>query len=404
QQFSPVPEPPPAPTNAYADDREIAELGQALFFELDFAGPIQVGDDGTNGGLGEVGETGKVACASCHDPQHWFTDTRSVPNKLSLGVRWTGRNAPSLVNVAYYTWWNWAGAHPTGWKQGAGGPESGANFGGNRLQFVHMLYEQYRDMYDALFPVPLDPALDPEHPEAARFPPEGRPKRSPEDPDGAWEMMAPDDRAIVNRIMANCGKALEAYERLLVSRNAPLDRYIAGDTSALSASAKRGLKLFVAKAACVACHQGPTFTDNEFHNTAVPQTGETQDLGRYDDLPKALGSIFNGTGELSDDPEAGAEKLDIEVTEDMIGQFRTKSLRHIAMTGPYMHNGAFETLEEVVRFYNDGGAASDFPGVKDPLMVPLNLSEQEVADLVAFLEALTGDPVPEELTVDTSVP
>ena len=404
QTMGPLPDPPASPTNRYADDPAVAEFGQMLFFEPDWAGPLEIGDDGSNGSLGDVGETGLVSCASCHDPERYFSDFRSNPNDTSLGARRTGRNAPSMVNVAQYEWGNWGGSHDSMWKQGANGVESGANFGGNRLQYVHIIYEQYREEYDALFPVPLDPALDPAHPDADRFPPEGRPKRNPEDPDGAWEMMDPADQVIVNTIMANCGKALEAYERRLVSKNAPLDRYIAGDMDAMSAAAKRGLKLFIGKAACNGCHTGAIFTDNEFHNTAVPQEGDTFDMGRYSDLPRAKGNTFNGGSQYSDDPVAGAAKLDIEVTEDMIGQFRTKSLRHVEETAPYMHKGSFETLEEVVRFYNDGGGTDGtFPGVRDELMVPLNLSEQEIADLVEFLLALTGEPVDEELRLDTAV-
>ncbi|HLU66135.1 MAG TPA: cytochrome c peroxidase [Kofleriaceae bacterium] len=406
EQFALTEPPPSNPTNMYEDDLAAAELGQMLFFEKGYAGGIQVPNDGSNGGLGTVGmtgETGKVACADCHDPARYYTDGRSNPNALSLGVRWTGRNAPSLVNVNYYIWGNWAGAHPWMWKQGAGGPESGANFSGNRLQFVHLLYRKYRDVYDAIFPVPLDPALDPEALDADRFPPSGKPK-SAGAPDGPWEMMAAEDRAIVNRIMANVGKALEAYERRLISQNAPIDRYIAGDHDALSPAAKRGLRLFIGKAACVDCHSGPIFSDQQFHNIGVPQDSFRTDLGRYEDLPKALGSTFNGTGALSDDPEAGEAKLaGLEPTEDMIGQFRTASLRHIAETGPYMHNGSLATLEDVVRFYNWGGGTANYPGVKHPAIVPLGLTQREEADLVEFLKSLTGEPPPAELGEDTAI-
>ena len=397
QNFGALEVPPPAnPTNKYADNPAVAALGQSLFFDKRFAGPLTEDND-----LGLMGETGKVSCTTCHNPQGFFQDTRP-DNKRSHGAGLTGRNTPSLVNVVYYEWGNWAGAHDQFWKQGANGAESRDNFNGNRLQFAHFMYEHYRSTYDSLFPIPLDPALDPDHPDAARFPPSGKPKSSGA-PDGAWEMMAPEDQVIVNTIMANVGKSFEAYERLLISKNSPLDRYIAGDFAALNQQAKRGLALFIGKAACHGCHSDTTFSDQKFHNTGLRQTRDDQ--GRYEDLPKAISNTFSGAGAYSDDPAAGMAKLaNMTQTEEMRGQFRTKSLRHIAETAPYMHDGSLATLEDVVRFYNRGGDDTGFPGTKDPLMVPLNLTDREITDLVEFLRALTGEPVPAALTVDTSAP
>jgi cytochrome c peroxidase len=404
--LGPLPELPADPTNAFADDPAAARLGQRLFFETSYSGAIVVGDDGNNGGLGQVGETGKVGCASCHNGGSWFMDARSSPNNVSLGVGYTPRNAPSLVNVVYYDYFGWAEKQDWPWVQGSGSPESRDNTAGNRLSYAHMLYEKYRADYDAIFPEPLDAALDPAAADADRFPPSGKPKSKPEDPDGAWEGMAAEDRTIVMRIMSNSGKSFEAYERLLTSRNAPLDLFIAGDDAAISESAKRGLKLFIGKAACVECHKGPTFTDNAVHNTGVPQIGPNvpeRDDGHFADAGLLLKNSYNGATQFSDDPELGAEKLaKITVDEVNTGAFRTKSLRHVEHTAPYMHNGSMATLEDVVDFYDRGGGDENFVGTKDALLVPLNLSTGERADLVAFLKALTGEPVPEELTTPPS--
>jgi cytochrome c peroxidase len=214
-------------------------------------------------------------------------------------------------------------------------------------------------------------------------------------------MMTEGDRRIVNTIVANCGKSLEAYERLLVSRDAPFDRYVAGDHGALNESAKRGLKLFIGKAACASCHQNETFSDQEFHNTGVAQT--IPDQGRFDDVLR-LHNPFDGSGMFSDDPIVGAEKLaGITQLEEMRGQFRTKSLRHVTETGPYFHNGSADSLVDVVRFYNGGGGdEGSFPGEKDARIVPLNLSEGEITDLAEFLGSLTGEPVAEHLTRNTA--
>ena len=394
---------PANPTNKYADDVNVAALGQKLFFEKSYAGKLTIADPV----LGPVDATGRVACASCHDVNNYYTDTRSHPNSTSLGVQWTRRNAPTLVNVAYYEWMSWGGKEDSLWYQGANGCESAVNFGGNRLQYAHMMFQKYRADYNALFPVPLDPALDPAAPDAARFPPAGKPKAAGA-ADGPWEMMAPADRDIINTIMANIGKAIEAYERQLVSRNAPIDKYIGGEYTALSPAAKRGLRLFIGKAACVDCHSGPTLSDNKFHNTGVPQLGVNLPLvdnGRFDDLSATLTNAFNGMGKFSDDPNRGAAKLaGMTVTDNLKGLFRTGMLRQIANTGPYMHTGSLLTLEDVVRFYNWGGGNANFSGVKSAAMVPLLLTDEEVADIVAFLRTLTGEPPPAGLGKDTSVP
>ena len=399
--------PPPDPTNRYADNDQAAALGQRIFFEKSYSGALTVGSDGVNGSLGSVGDKGKVACVSCHQPEAWFIDLRSNPNATSLGASWTPRNAPSLVNVAFYKWFGWGGKQDSLWMQGSTSHESKDNTAGNRLQYAHIIYNKYRQDYDAIFPVPLDSALDTAAADASRFPPSGKPKASPSDPDGAWEMMTESDRQIVNTIISNMGKALQAYERRLISGNSPLDRYIIGDRNSLSQAAKRGLRLFIGKAACISCHADVGFSDNDFHNTgvqqAIGQNVPASDAGRFDDLPKALSGTFNGASRYSDDPAAGMKKLaGLVSSEGQKGQFRTKSLRNVAVTGPYFHNGSLRTLAEVVHFYNSGGAPSGYAGVKDSRIVPLNLSSTEEADLVELLKSLTGDPIPAALTRDTS--
>jgi cytochrome c peroxidase len=402
--LGPLPDVPPDPTNRYADDPAVAAFGQRLFFEKGYAHALTIADPA----LGNIGDKGKISCTSCHDPANFYTDTRSRPNATSLGVTWTARNTPTLVNAMFYTWGSWGGKDDTQWHQGANGCESQNNFGSNRLEYSHLIYRKYRADYDALFPIPLDPALDPAAPDAARFPANARPKSSSTAADGPWELMAPADRDIINTILANTGKALATFERQLVSRNAPIDRYIAGDYSALSNPAKRGLKLFIGKAACIDCHSGPLLSDQKFHNTGVPQIGPNlprTDNGRYDDLARTLPNAFNGAGKYSDDQALGIAKLaGMELDENLKGLFRTSTLRQIDRTGPYMHTGALTTLEDVVRFYNTGGGDSNFAGTKSAAMAPLLLTPDEEGDLIEFLRSLTGEPPPPELAKDTSIP
>jgi cytochrome c peroxidase len=149
--------------------------------------------------------------------------------------------------------------------------------------------------------------------------------------------------------------ALDAYVRALTTPNSSFDRYAAGDKSALTEAQKRGLMLFTGKADCTMCHRGPTFTDDQFHALGI----KGDDSGRY----KITG---------------------VEADRNA---FKTPTIRNVALTAPYMHDGSLSTLREVIDFYNAGGGDQQ---PKSVLLRRLNLTEQEKSDLVAFLESLTG--------------
>lgn len=393
--------PPHNPFNEHANDPAVAAIGHKLFFDPEFSSAIKV-----EGPSGEVGQPGLVACSTCHDPNAYFADPRPTGG-MSHGTAYTERNTPSLVNSVYFEWFNWGGRADSLAAQGGGTLETSTNAASSRLFVAHVIYAKYKDEYESLFG-PLDPALDPAAPDAARFPPSGRAKASADAPDGPWELMTGDDRAIVNQIMANIGKAFEAYERNLIGGSSPFSRYIAGeDTPGFSAAARRGLALFIGKAACNDCHRGAVLSDNEFHNVGVPQAvGEHTPLvdeGRFEDIPALLRSSWNSVGRYSADPAAGEAKLAGLVAEDEStrGKFRTAALLNVAETAPYFHNGSAATLEDVVRHYNQGGGPSEsFAGEPSPRLRPLGLTEQELRDLVEFLRSLTGEPVPEQWRVD----
>ncbi len=393
EKLSPLPEPPEDTTNRFADDPKAAAFGQKLFFESAYAGPLTIGDDGSNGGLGAVGDTGKISCASCHEGP-WLIDLRSQPANVSLGAAIIPRNSASMVNVVYYfPWIENDGLLDSIWSEAMVDVEFPLGFNSSRSRLAHGIFEKHRAEYDALFDPDLDPALDPAHPEAARFPADARPG-SPE-----WMAMTAEDQDHVTGIYVNFGKALHAYLKLLVSRNAPFDRYVEGDTAAIGAAAKRGLKLFVGKAGCDQCHNTAHFSDDDFHNTGLaadgPNVSKTE-AGRYDRIEFLLNHEFNSNSKWSDDRNTG--RLDgVTKDEKLIGHWRTKGLRHVAETAPYMHSGQFATLEEVIDFYDKGGHETGFVGVKDDIIKPLNLTETEKADLIAFLQTLTGEEVPEAL-------
>jgi cytochrome c peroxidase len=158
-------------------------------------------------------------------------------------------------------------------------------------------------------------------------------------------------------------EAIAAYERTILSTNSAFDKYMLGDKKAMDDAAVRGMALFRSKARCILCHNGPNFTDNQFYNLGVPQVGPLQeDLGRYN----------------------------VTRMEQDKGAFRTPTLRSITETSPYMHDGAFKALDEVVDFLDKGGGPD--PNLA-PQMKPLNLTAEEKVDLLAFLKALSGEPL-----------
>src|ERR1700736_5906296 len=369
--LSPLPKVPPADTtNAFGDDPRAAALGQMLFFEKAIAGPIITGKEGRNGGLGRPGETRKIACASCHQPDSgWMFDFRSNtgvpqnPHATALGADWTRRNVSSIINTAYYHIWHENdGVSDSAWADALTDPEDPRSQNGSRLQVAHVLWEKYREEYNEIFsssPAPLDPPLDPlpphppPPPPPANLPPTGKPG------DPQWNAMANGDKDIVNHIFANFGKAIQAYLRRCVSRNAPFDRYVAGEDDATSHSAQRGLMLFVSKRInCVACHNGPLFSDSQFHNTGMhvnkdlsPHADPTE-LGRFAGLQSVLSNQegttgeFNVNSEYSDNITTGFLDGLAPVASDQ-GKWRTKELRQVGPRAPYRHTGQMPTLMAV---------------------------------------------------------
>lgn len=390
-RLTPLPAVPADTTNRVADNPAAATLGQKLFFDPVFSGALKVASD-----LGAVGESGKVSCASCHS-SNYLDDVRSVPETVSLGTDFHTRNSPTLVNASFYAWTNWGGRFSAQWELPMVVLENGVIMNGNRLQLTHRIFDVYRAEYELVFGAMADGISD-----LARFPANAKPKpaptpATPNPPDGPWEGMAPADRLVANTVLVNFSKAVGAYLRLLVSRNSPFDRWMAGDATAIDIAAQRGAKLFVGSARCVTCHHGPHFSDDQFHNIGVPQTGEkvpAADDGRFKDVPGLLASPFNTKGSFSDDPNSNRLLGLTDPMPDVSkSAFRTVDLRGVALTAPYMHAGQLATLDEVVDFYDRGG---DTPasGVKDPLMTPLHLTAQEKADLVVFLRSLTGEAIP----------
>jgi len=299
-----------------------------------------------------------IACANCHVPEQGFT-SQEIATAVGIEGQTVRRNAPTIYNSAYLTRLFHDGRESS-LEQQIWGPLLAGNEMGNPS--VGYVLEQvrgipdYRGRFASIF----------------------------------------GDRGIT---METLGMVLAAYQRLLVSGDSPFDRwYYGGDESAMGAKAKQGFALFTGKAQCSACHaigkESALFTDNSMHNTGI---GYARSMGkaRSTRLQVAPGTFID----IAPDAAAGAAETPpadlglYEITEDPEDRwkYRTPTLRNVALTAPYMHNGEFGTLEEVVRFYNAGGVPNP---LLDPLIRPLNLSEEEVGRLVAFLHSLTGSNVP----------
>jgi cytochrome c peroxidase len=289
------------------------------------------------------------------------------------------------------------------WFDAQSEPEGPPVQNGSRLQLAHLIFDHYHSEYSQAFPDwPLDPGLS----NLSRFPATGLPGQP------NFDNMTPGDQEIINRILANYGKAMEAYLRKLKSRNAPFDQFVDGCDNAISESAKRGLKLFVGKAHCVGCHNGPLLSDDDFHNiglsidTSVSPHADPNEIGRSFNQAFICGSAFNVDGPYSDDRHT--KRLDgfCPPASNPIadGLWRTKGLRQVAETGPYMRDGQFATLDDVIDFYDHGG---DAPGtfIGGPKEIsPLNLTNGEKQDLKHFLQTLTGEELPPALIADTHNP
>ena len=323
--LSPVPVPPDNPMSAAK-----VELGTLLFFDTRLSGDAS------------------TSCASCHDPKQGWGDG----GKLSRGYPGTEhwRNSQTVLNAAYYSKLFWAG-EVTSLESQADAAATG-NVAGNGDPM--MMEERLRQI--------------PEY--VRRF----------------KEVFGVDRPTISMAWMA-----IAAFERTLVSmpENVPFDRYAKGVQLALSSEAKRGLALFQGKAGCIQCHNGPLLSDESYHNLGVPRNPEFEG-NPLRQITLRYQHVIRGVPEKlyrSADQDLGLYYLTKHETDK--GKFRTPSLREVKYTAPYMHNGIFGTLEEVIEFYNRGGA--DDPN-KSSLVKPLGLSDQDKRDLLAFLLSLSSDP------------
>lgn len=381
-RMSPLPELSDDPSNAMVDDKRAAEFGKLLFFDTRLSGD------------------GKTSCATCHDPELNWIDGKPSSNPDARFPK----NVPSLWNVAYNRWFFWDGRADSSWAQALGPMEQEDEMSSNRLRIIHYVRQdpELRKLYIEVYGSFPDELRD-----LTRFPLEARPVvNQPDHPlQLAWMSMTDADQQRVNVVFTNLGKAIAAFERRIVALDTVFDKFVAElkntggkgeidqDATTFSKAAMRGLKIFVGRGNCTLCHSGPLLSDGEFHDVGIALGKNMRiDPGRHRGVLKLLRSSFNRIGNYADMVTSTAPVNFLDQQTHQLGQFKTPSLRGVADTAPYMHDGRFMTLEQVVRFYSTRDGALPL-GHSTTLLQPLNLSDEEIADLVAFLEALSHSNV-----------
>jgi cytochrome c peroxidase len=459
-------------TNRYLADApdDLLALGREFYFDPRFSGvatlsdsigrPVPYGRAAKGTGIG-------IACADCHNPARAGGDFTSQPNTVSIGAGWYDVNGEQTVNAVFFAdspdfpaghsrlYWN--GRTETLWAQAAQVNESSFSMNGDRQNtfWVILKDDRYRTAYNKIFGTNWDPSQF----STDQIPRHGRPDKFNAALQDAWACMSTENKELVTRAQVNFGKAIEAYERTLLGGASAFDKFVAEGpgSTAISAAAKRGLHLFVGKASCVDCHNGYLLSDGDFHNIGIPQTGDhiptTDDCphgsARCDCTPGAETSsclpsgAWSGWKKLVEDGVAKAttaasrfaatsftrnsewsdaqtdpSSYCVQIDDSFKGAWRTPSLRDVALTAPYMHDGYYRTLEDVVWHYNNGGTASGTnpypaadtvvtdladagippcaqtgrPTGRAAQIKPLGLTEEEITDLVEFLKTLNSKP------------
>ena len=330
----------PDPSNRASGNPQAIDLGERLFFEP------------------RLSPSGKVLCATCHVPYRGWQDGRA----RAFGLAEADRNTQSLFNVRYQRWFGWDGAGDSLWAQSIRPMLDAREMGGSQAQAAALVRgdAELACRFEKVFGAPPAAADEP--------------------------------------VLAGIGKALAAFQETLVSGRSPFDDFrdalSRNDFSSMKKypeAAQRGLRIFVGRGNCSACHVGPAFSNGEFHDTGVPffiKGGA--DAGRHGGIRKLAANPLNLLGAYNDDA-SGASAIktrQVELQHRNFGEFKVPSLRNVAQSAPYMHNGSLATLADVVRHYSEidpDRLHSD----GEAILKPLRLSAAESADLVAFLESLT---------------
>ena len=331
----------PDPSNRVSGNADAIALGDALFRDP------------------RLSRTGSIACTTCHQPARAFTD--GLPRAVGLAT--VDRNTISVANARLQHWFGWDGAGDSLWGQSLrpilASDEMGSDFSrfAALVRSDHTLRRRYRQSFG------VEPSTDDE------------------------------------MVSVDAAKALAAYQETLVTARTPFDDFrdaLARNDRVAAArypeAAGRGLAIFIGKGRCNVCHIGPNFTNGEFHDVGIAFfTGPGRvDPGRYDGIRRAKASRYNLLGPFNDDATASTATGTRFVAHEHrnFGEFRVPSLRNVARTAPYMHNGSLASLRDVVKHYSEIDE-DRLHADGERILRPLHLSESEIDDVVAFLESLS---------------
>ena len=359
---------PEAPSNRFADNKKAAALGKKLFFDNRFS------------------LNNSLSCASCHQPQKAYTDGLRV----AKGIHETGRNTQTLIGAAYQQWFYWDGRKDSLWSQALVPFESANEMASSRVSVLHTIGsdEELKKQYNALFGKIPTSIFDKNTPKNAG--PWGD-----NDTRDNWYRIPVNKRHQINSAYSNVGKSIAAYVRTLAVPATKFDEYAdvllnhgeGRADSLITEDEKAGLNLYIdqTKTHCLRCHNGPLFTNADFHNIGSGNfTGPNLDFGRYFGVQAVLQDEFNCQGRYSDATEFDCDAVQFlprDTHNGMQGAFKTPGLRYLNKTGPYFHDGRYSTVDQSLQHYLDTPAIDS----EAPKLV---LTEQEKKQLLAFIAML----------------
>ncbi|WP_419212337.1 cytochrome-c peroxidase [Maribacter sp. X9] len=329
----------PDPSNAVSKDTIAIKLGELLFFEDDW------------------GKQNGISCATCHRPENYFTDGLSK----GFGIDTLTRNTPSILSLEHSPWLYWDGRRDNLWSQALTPMEAPNEMGLKRGDIVNYVlgHEVYGDLYNKLFKKGVNQNAE-----------------------------------SINKSFSNIGKAIAAFEITLRFKGSKFDKYAESLKSDLKNTERiftnderEGLRLFLSEEVrCTQCHNGPLFSNYDFHNTGLSTLNKEPDFGRAVGLLNYQFNEFNCTGEYSDCSRNECENvMHLNRKERKMAAFKTPSLRNVKQTAPYMHDGRFKNLSEVLEHYRN--APRPEYGVQE--LKPLDISDKQLLQLEAFLGTLT---------------
>ena len=331
-----------------------------------------------------------ITCASCHNPDLGFTDGQ--PQAIGAGT--TLRHSPTLFDMAAHSWFRWDGGCDSLWCQAIGPIESSVEMNSSRTYLVHALSQdsELRLQYESLFG---------NLPDVSTLPLIAKPTSQDTEANDAWNTLSANQQIEITQVLVNTTKSIAAFEATIQSQDTIFDQFLGAlvgpNTSESEALAllteeeEQGLRLFVGEGGCHFCHNGPTLSNDAFHNIGLGTRDwlETTDIGRYDGITMLQTSPFNAGGEWSDDPNGTrAGRIDRLIQNaEQLGQFKTPTLRNLFQKAPYMHGGHFDTIEEVITHYSKLEESS-VQGHSDETLKPLNWTDEQQQAMIAFLRTL----------------